>query len=112
MLVPRVPSITVGSKQVGLAVRRCVRSKNLQLAPSTLFAESGHSDIFGFIVSYRVRVKVIVSQTPVNSTVMAEVPVFIVAKRDSEQFSHQLPGVEKCPDDSAVTGTVTFRNRK
>jgi hypothetical protein len=110
MLVPRVPSATAGSKQVGLAVRRCMRSKTFQLAPSTLFAESGHSDIFGFIISYRVRVKLVVSQTPLNSNVMAEVPVFIVAKRDSEHFSHHVPDIEKCTDDTS--GTVTFRNRR
>ncbi|KAK4027723.1 hypothetical protein OUZ56_016770 [Daphnia magna] len=105
MLVPRA---TTGTKQEGLAVRRCVSSNVSQLAPSTLFADPSHSDIFGFIISYRVHVKLKVSQTPLKATVMAEVPVFIVAKRDSEHFSHQPSGIEKCPGDSSIN----FRNRR
>lgn len=104
MLVPRVPS---GSKQEGLAVRRCAGSHVLQLAPSTLFAESGRSDIFGFIISYRVRVKLITAQSPLN-VVMADMPVFVVAKRTGDHFSHQLPINEKNQSKSSVT----FRNRR
>lgn len=105
MLVPHAP---MGTKQEGLAVRRCVSSNISHLAPSTLFADPGHSDIFGFIISYRVGVKLKVSHTPLKAIVMAEVPVFIVAKRDSEHFSHQPTGIKK----SSGNSTIIFRNRR
>lgn len=108
MLVPHVPTC---SKQEGVAVRRCSKSGVLHLAPSTLFVESGRSDIFGFIISYRVRVKLSVSQSPLNAAVVAEVPVFVVAKTTSE-FSHQLPAVEKCFLKNSDSSSVSFRNRR
>lgn len=111
MLVPRVPT---GSKQENVAVRRCTKSGILQLAPSTLFVESSRSDIFGFIISYRVRVKLSVAQTPLKAAVVAEMPIFVVAKTVSE-FSHQLPSVDKYPKEKtekAGSSSVSFRNRR
>ena len=112
MMVLRVP--TTPSKHGGVAVRRSTSNKNgpMQLAPSTLFAESDCSDIFGFIISYRVRVKLLIAQSPLNAAVIADLPVFITTKTPTaiENDTYSSPFDEKCPDSEH--STVTFRNRR
>lgn len=83
----------------------------MHLAPSTLFVESSPSDIFGFIISYRVRVKLSVAQSPLTARVIAEMPVFVVAKTASE-FSHQLSTADQCSNGKEGRSSVAFRNRR
>lgn len=105
MFLPRVPAV---SKKGGVAVRRCVSSGAVCLAPSTLFAESGHADVFGFIISYRIRVKLTVAQSPLNANVIAEMPVFIVTKSASDGHANHS-AVAK---NSNCSSGVIFRNRR
>lgn len=82
VLVPQVPT---GPQQEGVAVRRCAGSKSVALASSTLFGDTDPSKMFGFLVSYRVRAKLVVTQAPLTASVVAQVPVFIVAKKAVDQ---------------------------
>lgn len=97
MMIPKA-----NIKQDGIAVRSSVTSKTLVLAASTLFAsEADKSDYFGFIISYRVRVKLSVAQSPLKTAVVAQVPVFIVASNAKKSVS-----IIASPSDKL------FRNRR
>jgi hypothetical protein len=101
---------TDSKKSDGLAVRK-VGSK-ICLASSTLFAAESQKlkDVFGFIISYRVRVKLTVSQSPMNGTVDAEVPIFVVAKKPLT-VDMQAVNQNTYVDKSRSLHNSTVRNR-
>lgn len=102
-MIPRVPA---GSHKSAVAVCRSTnKNSSLKLAASTLFAETDSSDIFGFIISYRVRVKLILAHSPLNAAVITDLPVFISTKTAAECNTYQSTPVEKC-------SPIIFRNRK
>lgn len=107
VIVPRVPT---GPQQEGVAVRRFAGSKTVALASSTLFGDTDPSKVFGFLVSYRVRVKLIVSQAPLAAAVVAQVPVFIVARKAADQTRSYANGF--LTDSKSSDSDSTFRARR
>ena len=81
-LFPRVP---IGPAQDGVAVRKLTsKSVNTMLASSTLYADSENlQDKFGFIISYRVIIKLSLVSSPVLPKVVAKVPIYIMARKPS-----------------------------
>lgn len=79
-LFPRVP---IGPAQDGVAVRKLnTKAVNTLLASSTLYADSENlQEKFGFIISYRVVIKLSLVASPVLPKVVAKVPVYIMARK-------------------------------
>ena len=107
-LFPRVP---IGPEQDGVAVRKLnSKAVNTLLASSTLYADSDNlQDKFGFIVSYRVVIKLSLVSSPVLPKVVAKVPVYIMARKPAN-----ITLTEEALSDSAryhlvVTGTAKIR---
>jgi len=109
-LFPRVP---IGPEQDGVAVRKLnSKAVNTLLASSTLYADSDNlQDKFGFIVSYRVVIKLSLVSSPVLPKVVAKVPVYIMARKPAN-----ITLTEEALSDSASIGSqedfMELRQRK
>ncbi len=108
MLVPHMEP-----KHKGLALRSVLNSsRSLALASSTLFgADLDQDDFFGFIISYRVRVKLSVAMSPLKGSIVAQVPVFVVAGNGCQK-SVIIPPQSKICRSADVEATGIFRNRR
>lgn len=109
-LFPRVP---IGPAQDGVAVRKLTsKSVNTMLASSTLYADSENlQDKFGFIISYRVIIKLSLVSSPVLPKVVAKVPIYIMARKPSN-----INLTEEAVSDTASIGSqedfMELRQRK
>ena len=108
-----IPHATEESKKKDVAVRSIIGSKgSLALASSTLFSgKSSEADFFGFVISYNVRIKLRVAQYPLQSAVVAHVPVFIVAGYKNSARHHVQQSKKFQPSTAAIDSSDSFRNR-
>jgi len=107
-LFPRVP---IGAAQEGVAVRTqsntCDRTF---LASSTLFVDSETAkDKFGYIVSYRVVIKLNLAASPVMSKIVAKVPIYIMARKPDHVDVNVMSDT---PSDGSQEDYTQLRQRK